>query len=450
MNYILTTRTLTNCTFNISDFEEVKQKVLNWTKRFNTFCFLDNHQYQTEPHTMECLLAAGMKRQLKAEAGNALEQLHGFITSPFRSDGDRQTGGWLFGHLGYDLKNEIEKLSSSNPDRIQFPGLFFFEPEIVIRFNEKEMIIEAKSPEKIFAEINAVTLPVSREMKRVSIQNRVSKKEYIQIVERLKEHILRGDCYEINFCQEFYAENAEIDPVSVYKKLSAVSPNPFSALYKMPARAGTDGNDRWLICASPERFLKKQGNKILSQPIKGTSKRITGNDEKDKLSKDELRHSPKDRSENVMVVDLVRNDLAKVCKEGTVGVDELYGIYSFPQVHQMISTVSGELKKDISFTEVIKATFPMGSMTGAPKMRVMELIEEYESTKRGIFSGAVGYISPDGDFDFNVVIRSILYNAATNYLSFQAGSGITFYSNPENEWEECLLKAEAIKKVLED
>jgi para-aminobenzoate synthetase component I len=310
------------------------------------------------------------------------------------------------------------------------------------------MIIEASNPKKIFAEINAVASPVSRVIKRVSIENRVSKIEYIQIIERLKEHILRGDCYEINFCQEFYAENALIDPVAVYKKLSAVSPNPFSALYKMPA--DTDGNDRWLICASPERFLKKRGNKILSQPIKGTSKRITGNDEKDKLSKDELSNSAKDRSENVMVVDLVRNDLAKVCKEGTVKADELYGIYSFPQVHQMISTVSGELKDDVSFQEIIKATFPMGSMTGAPKKRVMELIEQYEKTKRGIFSGAVGYISPDGDFDFNVVIRSIMYNAATNYLSFLAGSGITFYSDPEKEWDECLMKAEAIKKVLED
>jgi para-aminobenzoate synthetase component 1 len=229
----------------------VKQKVLNWTKQFNTFCFLDNHQYQAEPHTVECLLGAGIKRQLKAEAGNALEQLQQFIDERPR---------WFFGHLGYDLKNEIEKLSSSNPDGIQFPGLFFFEPEIVIRFNEKEMNIDASNPEEIFTEINAMESPVSRAMKQVNIQNRVAKKEYIQIIERLKEHILRGDCYEINFCQEFYAENAAIDPVAVYKRLSTVSPNPFSALYKM--------DDKWLICASPERYLRKQGNRILSQPIK--------------------------------------------------------------------------------------------------------------------------------------------------------------------------------------
>ena len=235
------------------------------------------------------------------------------------------------------------------------------------------------------------------------VEHRIAKKDYLTIIEKLRQHILRGDCYEINFCQEFYAEGAKIDPVEVYKKLSSLSPNPFSSLYKV--------KDQWLICASPERFLRKEGNKILSQPIKGTAKRIEGNELNDQYVKESLARSAKDRSENVMVVDLVRNDLAKVCEEGSVKVEELYGVYTFPQVHQMISTVSGRLMKDIAFTSIIRATFPMGSMTGAPKKRVMELIEKYESTKRGLFSGAVGYITPAGDFDFNVVIRSVLYNA---------------------------------------
>jgi para-aminobenzoate synthetase component 1 len=269
----------------------------------------------------------------------------------------------------------------------------------------------------------------------------MSKEEYCAVIEQLRQHILRGDCYEINYCQQFFSANAHIHPVTVYQQLSEVSPNPFSALYRT--------GDTWLICASPERFLKKQETKILSQPIKGTSIRIPHDQTADNHSKEALHNSAKDRSENVMVVDLVRNDLARVCEEGTVKVDELYGIYSFPQVHQMISTVSGVLKPGISFTEIIRATFPMGSMTGAPKKRVMELIERYELTKRGIFSGAVGYIAPNDDFDFNVVIRSIMYNAATSYLSFQAGSGITFYSDPEKEWEECLIKAEAMRKALE-
>jgi para-aminobenzoate synthetase component 1 len=260
------------------------------------------------------------------------------------------------------------------------------------------------------------------------------------VIQQLKQHILRGDCYEINFCQEFFAEGVVIDPVRLYLQLSRISPNPFSAFYRL--------GEKWLICASPERYLQKQGNRILSQPIKGTSKRIPGNSLLDRQTKEELFLSGKDRAENVMVVDMVRNDLAKVCKEGTVKVDELYGVYSFPQVHQMISTISGELKDAVSFTEIIRATFPMGSMTGAPKKRVMELIEKYEQTRRGIFSGAIGYISPEGDFDFNVVIRSIMYNAERGYLSYLAGSGITYYSDPEKEWEECLLKAAAIKEAL--
>lgn len=422
--------TSTNCIFPISDFEQVKEKVLNWVKRFSTFCFLDNHRYQIHPHSEECLLAAGVKRQLKTDAGNALKQLQDFMDAG---------KSWLFGHLGYDLKNEMEQLSSVNPDGTGFPDLFFFEPETIIRLNPREMIIEGEGPDRVFREISkSVSRPVVQQ--RVNIQLRFSREEYISVIEQLKRHILRGDCYEINFCQEFFAGGAVIDPVDIYKKLSTVSPNPFSALYRM--------EDQWLICASPERFLRKQGRNILSQPIKGTSERIKQDEKNDQQSREALQQSAKDRSENVMVVDLVRNDLAKICEEGTVKVDELFAVYSFPQVHQMISAVSGELKKDISFAEIIRATFPMGSMTGAPKKRVMELIEQYEKTKRGIFSGALGYISPSGNFDFNVVIRSIMYNAATRYLSFQTGSGITWYSEAEKEWEECLLKAGAMGEVL--
>jgi para-aminobenzoate synthetase component 1 len=228
--------------------------------------------------------------------------------------------------------------------------------------------------------------------------------------------------------------------LDLYESLTTISPNPFAAYYKL--------GDKHLLCASPERYLKKKGNKLFSQPIKGTSIRHPHNVQKDENSRLNLFHSEKDRSENVMVVDLVRNDLAKICQEGTVQVEELFGIYSFPQVHQMISTVSGLMRENMTIIEALKATFPMGSMTGAPKRKVMELIEKYEQSRRGLFSGAVGYISPDSDFDFNVVIRSILYNSTNKYLSFQTGSGITFYSNPEHEYEECLLKALAIQKVL--
>ena len=405
--------------------------MLSWANQFGIFCFLDNHRYQTNYHSIECLLAVGKKNSFIANTGNALNELQGFLNEKPR---------WLFGHLGYDLKNEIESVTSSYKSRHGFPDIFFFEPKIIIRLSENEIEIENENAEKIFEEIMQTLERSELKNDPINIQQRVSKKEYIETIEQLKKHILRGDCYEINYCMEFFAEEAVIDPLSVYEKLSKTSPNPFSALYKI--------EDKWLICASPERFLKREGNKILSQPIKGTSSRFLKDDFKDKRSKEELYASEKDRSENVMVVDLVRNDLARVCKEGTVKVDELFGIYSFPQVHQMISTVSGELKDEISFTEIIKSTFPMGSMTGAPKRRVMELIDQYERLARGIFSGAVGYITSDGDFDFNVVIRSIMYNASEKYLSFMAGSGITFYSDAEKEYEECLLKAEAMRGAI--
>lgn len=426
--------TNTNCIFAISDPENAKRKMLSWANQFGIFCFLDNHRYQTNYHSIECLLAVGSKSSFTATAGNALNDLQDFLDEKPRK---------LFGHLCYELKNEIEGLTSSHKDRIGFPDIFFFEPEIIIKLSEDKIEIEIEDEvkaEKIFYEIMDAGFKVRDKGTDIQIQQRVSKQDYIETIERLKKHILRGDCYEINYCMEFFAEDAFVDPLSVYEKLSKSSPNPFSALYKL--------DDKWLICASPERFLKKTGTTILSQPIKGTSSRFLKDDRKDKKSKEELYASEKDRSENVMVVDLVRNDLARVCKEGTVKVDELFGIYSFPQVHQMISTVIGELKDEISFTEIIKATFPMGSMTGAPKRRVMELIDQYERSARGIFSGAVGYITSDGEFDFNVVIRSIMYNASEKYLSFMAGSGITFYSDPENEYEECWMKAKAMRGVL--
>jgi para-aminobenzoate synthetase component 1 len=264
--------------------------------------------------------------------------------------------------------------------------------------------------------------------------------EYRERVVDLQRHILRGDCYEINFCQEFYSQPAELDPLDGWWSLSQASPNPFACFYRL--------NNRFLLCASPERYLKKTGNRIFSQPIKGTSARYPDRPAADSASALELFRSAKDRSENVMIVDLVRNDLSKICLSGSVRVEELYGIYPFPQVFQMISTVSGTLPADLHWTEAIRETFPMGSMTGAPKHRVVALIDKYERSRRGIFSGAVGYVTPQGDFDFNVVIRSLLYNQDSRYLSYQVGSGITFYSNPEAEYEECLIKAGGILKAL--
>jgi para-aminobenzoate synthetase component I len=408
--------------------------VLNWANRFSTFCFLDNHLYSSPQHSFECLVAAGEISSISANAGNALEGLQDFISTG---------SAWLFGHLGYDLKYETEGLASHQPDHVCFPDLFFFRPKHVFRFDNTRLIVESTTsdPQELLSEILISTVPTTGPIRPFSLSNRIQKEDYISIVRQLQGHILRGDCYEINFCQEFFAEDMGIDPIATYQQLSKQSPNPFSACYKV--------QDRFLFCASPERFLKKTGARLLSQPIKGTSKRMQ-NQNDDAESKRNLVESAKERAENVMVVDLVRNDLSKICVAGTVQVDELFGTYTFPQVHQLISTVSGELPPDVAFRDIIRSTFPMGSMTGAPKRRVLELIEKYERTKRGIFSGALGYIEPGGDFDFNVVIRSIMYNALDHYVSIQTGSAITFQSRAEDEWEECMLKAKVMRAILEE
>lgn len=402
--------------------------MLNWLRPFSTFCFLDNRQYNIAPHTAECLVAAGVRRQIE---GTNIRKADPFFASE----------EWLFGHLSYALKKTLHQLPDTKEDRIGFPPFFFFSPQVVFELSETALTIHAENPEAIFLQVTslpaATTSPAETPF---NAQPLLSKDAYIQKIKALQEHILRGDCYEINFCQEFVAENAVLDPFAVFQNLMEVSPNPFSAFYRL--------HDRYLLCASPERFLTKKGRRLISQPIKGTAKRDVKDPAHDAQLRESLRRSEKERAENVMVVDLVRNDLTRVCQPTTVEVDELFGIYSFPQVHQMISTISGELEEETPFSQIMEATFPMGSMTGAPKRRVMQLIDEFEPSARGIFSGSVGYKAPNGDFDFNVVIRSIMYHAARHCLSYQVGSGITFYADAEKEWEECMLKAEAIRQVL--
>ena len=420
-------------TFGIANVTFFKRQMLNWANQFSICCFLDTHAYGGNLNAYDCLLGAGAQTVF-SPTHNILGQLKEFCKT--RKD-------WLFGHFNYDLKNEIEPLTSEGIDNIRFPETFLFQPAIVIELIGNAVTVSSLTlpPTEIFEQILAFALPInSPTAADVVINPRISKGAYLTAVEKIRQHILRGDCYELNFCQEFFAESAAIDPVAIYKKLCEISPMPFAYYYKL--------DDKFLLCASPERYIKKTGNVIISQPIKGTAKRNIANREEDEQFKAALYNSSKDRSENVMVVDLVRNDLSKICHEGTVEAEELFGIYSFPQVHQMISTIKGVLRDGIDLADILRATFPMGSMTGAPKKKVMELIEQYETVKRGMFSGTVGYITPNGDFDFNVVIRSIMYNATTQYLNYLVGSAITFYSKPEDEYEECLLKADAIERVL--
>nr|WP_242692162.1 anthranilate synthase component I family protein [Aridibaculum aurantiacum] len=407
--------------------------MLSWANRFNICCFLDNQQYRLPHHSEECLVGVGVLKHFEP-AEDFLYSLSSFCSA---------AADYIFGHFSYDCKNYLEPLTSSHPDGIGFPDAFLFVPQVVLRLHQQQLQIGVTIDDAatIFKEILEEEFPI-KALPAVKLLPRIEHAAYLAIIEQLKQHIKRGDCYEINFCQEFYSHHVVLDPVQVYQRLQEVSPNPFSAYYRV--------NDKYLACASPERYVRKEGKRIISQPIKGTAPRNHEDKTADDANKQRLLSTQKERSENVMIVDLVRNDLAKICTQGSVKVEELLGLYSFPNVHQMISTISGTLPPSVGIAEVLAATFPMGSMTGAPKRRVLELVEQYEKTKRGIFSGTVGYISPAGDFDFNVVIRSIMYNSSSKYLSYQVGGGITYLSDPQQEYEECLLKAQAIEKVLSE
>jgi para-aminobenzoate synthetase component 1 len=352
---------------------------------------------------------------------------------------------WKVGFISYDYKNNIEQLTSNGIDDIGFPDDFFFTPQLIIEISESALEISYDSKVYNETDLRILCTDLDEQQRKnyqataVTILPRITKEEYIRNVSKLKEHIQQGDIYEVNYCQEFFANQTEINPVDTYFKLNKKSPTPFSCFVKF--------NENYLLSASPERFINKVGNKICSQPIKGTIKRGATLAEDEQL-KIQLQNDPKERSENIMIVDLVRNDLAKIANRNSVNVDELCKIYTFPQVHQMISTISAELKKEVDFKQIIHALFPMGSMTGAPKIRAMELIEQYETSKRGLYSGTVGFIKPNGDFDFNVVIRSILYNSSSKNISYFVGGAITSLSVPEKEYEECLLKAKAMIEVL--
>ncbi|QJD77409.1 anthranilate synthase component I family protein [Spirosoma rhododendri] len=347
---------------------------------------------------------------------------------------------WV-GYLGYDLKNQLERLNSRHPNRIGFADAFFAEPRWIIDYHDGAPTLAGEGDtDALLTDLLAFPMPAFLPVDPQQVQCRVTSDAYMTTVRQIQQFIRAGEVYELNYCVEFFAEQARLDPMATYWALNERSPMPFSAFLKL--------DDHYMMGASPERFLKKTGATLTSQPIKGTIRRGKTADEDAQL-RVRLLNSEKERAENLMIVDLVRNDLARSAQTGTVRVDELFGIYSFRQVFQMISTVSATLHPDSSWTDAIRNAFPMGSMTGAPKIRSMELIDELESSRRGLYSGAFGYVTSDNNFDFNVVIRSLLYDARQQYASFSVGSAITYDADPAQEWDECLLKARAIRDLLE-
>ena len=409
-----------------------KVQILHWINQFEVCTFLDSHTY-TSPYTaIDCIAAVHPTSYISLEKVDPTA-LDAYI--------EENKGAWIFAHLNYEYHN-ITK-SNSKVNLTGFPLAYLYSPAVTIELKGNKVTIESvhDNPQIIFDQIHTLDFSSGGQtLSSTTITPLINKETYLDNIHKILALIRRGDFYEINYCQAFEAVLKNIHPVNLYEALTALSPTPFACFYK---------NDYdYLLCASPERYLQKKGPHLISQPIKGTIKRNTQNEIDDKIQLETLQNSSKDKSENVMVVDLVRNDLSRICEQGSVEVSELFGIYSYPQVHQMISTITGKINDNTSFSEILEATFPMGSMTGAPKKSVMETIDLLEPTKRGLYSGTVGYINPGGDFDFNVVIRSIFYNSQSGKANYQVGGGITIYSDAEKEYEECLLKASAIKKVL--
>lgn len=422
--------------FNIQNSSFVKEQILNWAQKFETIVWLDSNNHTGKYTEYEGVLAVGVQNELLSSSKNAFEQLKTF-QSKYKD--------YLFGFLGYDLKNDVEQLTSENHDQLDFPDLYFFQPQKLIFVSKGQLVFKyllafEDEISEDFYEIKQTKEPkVTPAQQKIEIQSRIPKKSYLQKAARFLDHIHRGDLYEANFCQEFYTEKTTIDPLLVYRNLNRISKAPFAAFLKC--------QNKHALCASPERYLKKIKDTLISQPIKGTAKRAASKEE-DALIKQQLQNDTKEKAENIMIVDLVRNDLSRIAHKGSVQVEELCEVYSFQQVHQMISTIRSKVPPKTHPVTLLQNTYPMGSMTGAPKVAAMTLIEKEEETKRGLYSGSIGYFSPEGDFDFNVVIRSILYNRENRYTSFSVGSAITAQSIPEKEWEECLLKAKAMREVL--
>ena len=415
-----------------------KSQLLTWSQQFNEVNWMDSNHFNQKHSSFDAMMAVDAFTCIQTDYYEAFVKLKEYQS---------MIKDWIFGYLTYDLKNAVEDLESNNFDGLQFPELYFFQPKKLFLFkgDTVEMHYLNMVSDEFDDDLNSICHceDVGRGNllnEDIKIKLRIHKDEYLTKVETMLEHIHRGDIYEANFCQEFYAENTQIKPLETYMKLNNISKPPFATFMKL--------GDKYVLSASPERYIKKTGNKIVSQPIKGTAKR-SNNEKEDNLLKKQLSEDEKERSENIMIVDLVRNDLSKTATKGSVKVEELCQVYTFPQVHQMISTITSEIEDSEHAVNVLESTFPMGSMTGAPKISAMKIIEKLEETKRGVYSGAVGYFNPNGDFDFNVVIRSILYNQTNKYVSYSVGSAITAKSNPLKEYEECLIKAKAMREVLE-
>lgn len=421
----------------IKNLRAYKAQLISISEKFDQYLLLDSNSetYNYTPHnqfsTHDLIVGAGAFNNYEINPNTNPDDIYNAVN---------QNNDWLLGHICYEFKDFIFPTNSYKKDKIGFPVLAFFQPLILVRIKENIATIEyLPAAEEKFLELFKPDENFKQEAtiaQSIQWTNPVSKADYVKAVEKLKYHIARGDMYETNYCIPFESLNCNINPQLTFKKLNNYSPAPFAAFYK--------NYNKYLLSSSPERYLQKKGQQLISQPIKGTLGKTYSLDEAKML----FATTEKEKIENTMIVDLVRNDLSVVAEAGSVEVTEYCNTYEFKHVYQLVSTIKAIAKSDVSNTDIIKATFPMGSMTGAPKLNVLKFTEEYEYFRRGLYSGTVGYIDPSGNFDFNVVIRSLLYNHEEKYLATYAGSAITSNCVAEKEYEECLLKIKPIMDVL--
>jgi len=405
------------------------KKVVNFSSNQTHFTLLNSNDSFDD---YELIIAYGAESFIQSSK-NSLKKIDKYISC---------VNDWVFGFLSYDLKNEIENLSDLNKDIFNLPNVYFYQPKVIwLIKGEKARIysISKKNLNEDWDKINSIHYKECTKKSSIDLIPRTSRDEYVKKIKKIKQRILKGDCYEMNFCFDMYSKNKKINPYKTYIKLNNYTRSPMSTFFKL--------NQLFLLSSSPERFIKRNNKTIISQPIKGTAKRGLNSTEDEKI-KERLLSSPKELSENHMIVDLVRNDLSRLARKGSVKVKYLNKLNTFKRVHQLISTIEAKIESNTKFSKIINGMFPMGSMTGAPKIESMNIIDEYESTKRGLYSGSVGYIKPNKDFDFNVVIRSIIYDEISKEINVNVGSAITFKSDAVSEFEECLLKAEPMIKSL--
>lgn len=342
----------------------------------------------------------------------------------------RKSTTCIFGFIGYDLAVQAGARDPENRSYYHVPDLFFMEPAYLFR-------IDKNSVEQLMGgDIKPVKSYKPAGFSLQDVSPMLSKDDYTRTVRHIKHLIAEGDFYELNFSYPI-SGSFEGRPYELYRSMREISPVPFASYVEI------EGDNLSVCCSSPERFLRKKNKKIISEPIKGTSARGASAEE-DSRFRDELK-SEKNEAENLMIVDLVRHDLSAVCEPGSIEVSKLFEIQTFGTVHQLISRVEGTITAGADPVDVIRACFPMGSMTGAPKIRVMQRTEQLENYRRGIYSGTIGYITPDGDFDFNVVIRSAIISG--NKLVYPVGGAITGDSDPDEEWDETVMKSKVLRMV---